>query len=134
MSDYGKRAGELFVNGNNCAEAVAGAFARTDEEREVLTDIASGFGGGVAGTREMCGAVSGMLIAAGLLSGGYEKGNPTAKQEHYALCRELMDEFRKTCGSIICHELREFQMSGNAKKYSCEELCILAADILSKKL
>ncbi len=134
MSDYGKRAGELFEKGYNCAQAVAGAFARDEKEIESLVSIASGFGGGIAGTREMCGAVSGMLIAAGLLRGGYEKGNALAKQEHYALCRELMDEFCKACGSIICHELREFQTSGDAKRYSCGELCSIAADILSEKL
>lgn len=134
MSDYGKRAGELFANGYNCAQAVVAAFAEGDEEKKTLASIASGFGGGIAGTREMCGAVSGMLMAAGLLRGSYEKGNAEAKKEHYALCRELMDVFREKCGSIICHEIREFQISGDAKKYSCKELCVIAADILAKEL
>ena len=47
--------------------------------------VASSFGGGIGGMREVCGAVSGMLMAAGLLY-GYEPGDRAGKSEHYARC------------------------------------------------
>ena len=55
--------------------------------------------------REVCGAVSGMLMVAGLLYGyvGPEKGE--VKKEHYARVQELAGRFREETGSIICREI-----------------------------
>ena len=59
---------ELFVEGYNCAQAVAMVFS--DEmgmTREQTAKLASSFGGGMGRMREVCGAVSGMLMVAGML-------------------------------------------------------------------
>jgi C_GCAxxG_C_C family probable redox protein len=67
---HADRAEELFCKGYNCAQAVAGAFC---EECGIPLDtmlrMASPFGGGIGRQREVCGAVSGMLMIAGLLYG-----------------------------------------------------------------
>ena len=60
--DYGTRAKENFLNGYNCCQAVF--LACTDElglDTETRAKIASSFGGGMGGMRQVCGAVSGML-------------------------------------------------------------------------
>ncbi|MBR5543460.1 MAG: C_GCAxxG_C_C family protein, partial [Oscillospiraceae bacterium] len=102
-------------------------------ELPLMVKLASSFGGGVAGTREMCGTVSGMLLVAGLIRGYSDASAREEKQEHYAFCRSLMDEFAAVNGSIICRELLRMQKDGESKKLSCRELCILAADILAEK-
>ena len=70
--DYGTRAKENFLNGYNCCQAVF--LACTDElglDTETRAKIASSFGGGMGGMRQVCGAVSGMLMALGLHQGLY---------------------------------------------------------------
>ena len=67
--DYEQRAEELFREGYNCAQAVFLAFACEKMNRDEAAKLASAFGGGLAGTRNTCGAVSGLAMAYGLLRG-----------------------------------------------------------------
>ena len=73
-----ERARELFLEGCNCAQAVFLAFAEDKLDRETALKIASGFGGGMAGMRDVCGAVSGMFMAYGLLCG---PADPTGQRK-----------------------------------------------------
>ena len=68
--DHATKARELFCSGYNCAQAVAGAFAEDmGLPLETVTKLASGFGGGMGGMRETCGAVTGMFMVAGMMKG-----------------------------------------------------------------
>ena len=68
--DHREKAAELFVNGSNCAQAVAVAFCDvTGLEPELAAKLSSSFGGGMGRMREVCGAVSGMLMVLGVLYG-----------------------------------------------------------------
>ena len=56
--------------------------------------------------REVCGAVSGMLMVAGLLYGYDDPGeNDANKKAHYRLVQTLAGQFREEIGSIICREI-----------------------------
>ena len=130
-----------FLEGYNCAQAVLLAFAEdAGLEKNTALRLASSFGGGIGGMREVCGAVSGMLMAAGLLY-GYTPGDRAGKSEHYARVRELSERYRAENGSIICRELLGLagQTAGQQpsertaeyyKKRPCPELCRMAASIL----
>ena len=62
---YAECAAQNFLNGYNCAQAVLLAFSDlTKLDPDTARRIASGFGGGMARMREVCGAVSGMFMAA----------------------------------------------------------------------
>ena len=101
-----ERARELFLEGCNCAQAVFLAFAEEKLDRETALKIASGFGGGMAGMHDVCGAVSGMLMVAGLLYGYDDPGeNDVNKKAHYRLVQNLAGQFREKIGSIICREI-----------------------------
>lgn len=133
MTEYGKRAGELFGSGYNCAQSVASAFAEDfGASLDMVTKIASTFGGGIAGRREMCGAVSGMLIALGLAKGGYDKASPEAKQAQYALGRKAMDSFEEKLGTLICSKRLEMNKAGENNVFTCREICEIAADIVAE--
>ena len=99
-------AAELFLNGYNCAQSVVGAFAdKTDIDFDTLMRLSSSFGGGLGRLREVCGAVSGMAMIAGILY-GYEKPDDSAgKIEHYELIQNLVQDFKDKHETIICREL-----------------------------
>lgn len=99
-------AAELFVNGYNCAQAIAVAFC--DEigmSKEQAAKMASSFGGGMGRLREVCGAVSGMLLVAGILYGYETPGDDVQKKAHYTRVQELAGAFRQQVGSIVCREI-----------------------------
>ena len=99
-------AGELFLRGYNCAQAVAVAFCDvTGLEEKFAARMASSFGGGMGRMREVCGAVSGMLMVVGLLYGYDTPGDDVSKKIQYTLVQELAGKFREETGSIICREI-----------------------------
>ncbi len=105
MSEKSKKAKELFKSGYNCSQAVLGVFCEElGLDFETAMKIASSFGGGMGRMREVCGAVSGMFMAAGL---AFSSGDDSAvnKGEHYKRIQELAQRFKDKNGSIICREL-----------------------------
>ena len=106
--DRGNKAVELFKQGYNCAQAVAVAFCDvTGLEEKQAARMVSSFGGGMGRMREVCGAVSGMLMVTGILYGYDPTSGDDVKQAHYALVQKLAGQFREEVGSIICRELLE---------------------------
>ena len=55
--------------------------------------------------REVCGAVSGMLMAAGALYGYTTPADDVVKGQHYTLVQELAGRFREVHGALTCREL-----------------------------
>ena len=104
--DRGTKAAELFLNGYNCAQAIAVAFSDvTGLDKDFSARMASSFGGGMGRMREVCGAVSGMLMVAGFLYGYDTPGDDVSKKAHYTLVQELAGQFREKTGSIVCREI-----------------------------
>jgi len=147
MNDRSEEAKNNFLTGMNCAQAVLCAFAdRCGLDRETALKLASGFGGGIARQREVCGAITGMCMAADLIRGPGEGSYKAAKDEHYAFIRGLCDAFRDETGSIVCRELlglapkqsdspvSEARTATYYAKRPCAELVELAAKILSEHL
>lgn len=100
------RARELFLRGYNCSQAVFAAFAPDMGMDEGLAlRVASAFGGGVAGTRQTCGTVNGMLMALGALRGGVEAPDAAAKKALYDQAKALMERFDRLYGTTCCLEL-----------------------------
>lgn len=142
---YAERAREHFLNGCNCAQAVFWAFAERKLDRETAMKLAAGFGGGMAGMRETCGAVSGMFLAYGLLRAPSDPTDRAAKAANYEILRSLADEFKRRNGSLICRQLLgldpdfrpqppEPRTDGYYKKRPCPEMVYEAADILEQFL
>ena len=138
--DRGIKAAELFLQGYNCAQAVAVAFCDvTGLTPEVAAQSVSAFGGGMGRMREVCGAVSGMLAVTSILYGYHTPGDDTVKMELYALVQQLAGKFREEIGSIICREILDNPPSDpapsprTAQYYAerpCARLVYLAAKIL----
>ena len=104
--EHSLKAAELFVNGYNCAQAVAVAFCDvTGLEEKFAARMVSSFGGGMGRIREVCGAVSGMFFVLGLLYGYDTPGDDVSKKRLYTDVQALAAKFREQCGSIVCREI-----------------------------
>ena len=104
--DHGIKAAEYFLQGYNCAQAIAVAFSDvTGLNTDASAQMISSFGGGMGRLREVCGAVSGMFFVAGCLYGYHDPKDDKAKMQHYTLVQYLAEQFRKEAGSIVCREL-----------------------------
>lgn len=137
-----EKAMALFEEGYNCAQSVFLAFADLHgiDERTAAA-LSSSFGGGMGRLREVCGAVSGMFMTAGVLYGYDDPKAKEEKAEHYARIQELAAAFEKENGSIVCRELLGLQVKKEAptpeartkeyyQKRPCRELVGDAAEIL----
>jgi C_GCAxxG_C_C family probable redox protein len=72
-------------------------------QSDFIPKIATGFCGGVSRTCGMCGAVSGGIMAIGLLSG---RSAPTESvADSYGMVRKLVEDFGSQFGSTNCKEL-----------------------------
>ena len=104
--EHGMKAMEVFLEGYNCAQAVAVAFCDiTGLDEKTTARMVSPYGGGMGRLREVCGAVSGMFFVLGYLYGYDNAGADETKKELYGRVQDLAGQFREKCGSIICREL-----------------------------
>ncbi len=104
--EHGIKCGQLFCQGYNCAQAVAVGFCDVTGLTEAqAARMASAFGGGMGRLREVCGAVSGMLLVLSLLYGYDQPGDDERKKVLYHQVQELANAFREENGSIICRDI-----------------------------
>ena len=145
--EHGMKAAELFYKGYNCSQAVAVAFCDvTGLDEKMTAKMVSGFGGGVGRMREVCGAVSGMVLVLNMIYGSGDLSDKNAKDGQYARIQAVAGAFKEQCGSIVCRELlgldkkaatpavSEERTAAYYKKRPCAELVALAAEITEKYL
>lgn len=148
IEERARKAKQNFLDGYNCCQSVMLTFSDVFEADELtLSTIASGFGGGLARMREVCGTVSAIGMAAGFISPAVHPKNMEERTTNYALVQELAGEFRKENGSIICAELlglrpkKEIESPAPSerteeyyRKRPCAELVACSARIIARKL
>jgi len=103
-----KAAAKYFLEGFNCAESAL--LALTDFKKidcNYIPKIASGFGGGVGRYGEICGALTGSIMALGLLHGRKrsQARDSNAKEKIYKMVEDYLNGFEKKFGSLRCVEL-----------------------------
>ena len=110
-----EKALQYFRSGANCAQALVLAFHEDlGMDEKTAARLASSFGGGIGRLREVCGAVSGMMMVYGLLRGYDDLQDPEAKKAHYANVQALAARFREENGSIVCRELLSLKRNENS--------------------
>ena len=141
MGKKGDMARAMFYEGYNCSQCVAVAFCgETGIPRETMLRLSVGFGGGMGRLREVCGAVSGVVLVLGLL---YGDDSPTCKAAIYPVVQQLAGQYRAENGSIVCKELLglnkpegspvpEARTPEYYKKRPCPALIARAADMLAE--
>ena len=106
MKNHAEIAGNHFIEGYNCAQAVFLAF-REEMGLDTVTaaKLSSSFGGGMGKMREVCGAVSGALMVLGMLEGNSDPADDQAKSDHYARVQAFAAKFKEEHETIICRDL-----------------------------
>lgn len=96
----------IHQTGCNCAQSVLAACGKyTGLERETALRVAEGFGGGVR-SGEICGAISGAVMAIGLIE--------PDKRKAATLSRQCVECFRRDFGCVRCVELKQNRVSCDA--------------------
>lgn len=103
--DYVKKANEIFSQKYHCSQAVLAAFASQlgITEKQALK-LGGCFGAGMC-KGEVCGAVTGGLMALGLKYGQCEIEDLKSKDKTNEVAREMLERFKNQNGSYICREL-----------------------------
>lgn len=138
----GKAAKERFARSDNCAQSVFSTFSvQHGMDESTALKITSTLGGGLSRRGEVCGAVTGALLALGLVRG---TDTPAGKEESYRMGQEFMSRFEEKHGTIQCRELLDCDISTPAGRQQASDkgyfkaLCPLfvedAAEIVSKML
>ncbi len=146
VEERAAQAVNYFKQGYNCAQSVYMAY--TDIyglDKELAAKIIAPLGGGMGRLREVCGAVSGMFMVAGLHVPANNPADQTAKVRNYAAVQHLAEKFIQENGSIVCRELLglnvkkecptpEARTEAYYKKRPCAELVRMAATIVGNAI
>ena len=142
----GDKAKKLFLNGDNCAQAVSCAFCEDlGVDENTARAVSACFGGGLGRQREICGAVSAMCMMFSLKHAPKDPTDHSQKALFYTRVQELCNRFKEENGSIICRELLgqtpapispvpEPRTTQYYKARPCPDKVKSAADILEKYL
>ena len=104
MSDSYQKGKDAFESGFYCAESVLKAIAEEDGiSSELLPGIATGFCGGMSRTCNMCGAVTGGILALNIVYG--RKTQNDTVEKNYAAVQKLISRFEKFFGTVNCQDL-----------------------------
>ena len=128
MKGKSEEAVAMMAAGFNCAQSVLGVFcADLGFDRETAMKLATGFGAGMARRQEVCGAVSGGIMALGLKHGrGADDGKPQAEHT-YLLAGKLIERFTAAHGSCLCRVLLagcDLMSEAGQNFYKENDLCL----------
>jgi len=106
METHAERAARLFREGCNCAQSVFLAYSDlTGMDRDTAIRVSASFGGGMGRLREVCGGVSGAIMALGMICAPLDPADQELKAEHYRRVQAVAQKFREKHGTIICRDL-----------------------------
>lgn len=110
----------------NCAQSVFYAFAvDVGIDKETALKVSACFGGGMK-CGEVCGAVTGSLMALGMKYGTFTENDIAGKQLSGKIAIEFMKKFKQRNPSILCRELtglKPEEMREAAKKGLHPAIC-----------
>ena len=138
VAKIAKDAEDLFRGGFFCSEAVVSSI-RSNFEMDVPEEViamASGFPIGIGRSKCLCGAVSGRVMAIGLVFGRTVQKDPQVEQT-LLLSKELHDWFKEANGknALCCRILtKEFDMGAGEHKEQCIRFTGLVAGKVAEML
>ena len=101
-----ERATRLHESGLNCAQSVLGALVEyTGLDEKTALAVSAGFGGGVR-SGEICGAVSGAVMALGLAFPHTDGEDEQASRKIAGLIRAYTSTCMEAFGALCCRDLR----------------------------
>ena len=132
-----------FREGLNCSECVLLAFMETHETgmpTEILA-LSTGFGAGIGHTKNICGAITGAVMALGLEKGRknpFEAETPRERagelKEIYPVFADMTHEIENRYGSLLCSEITGplGDFNGKERRKNCQEIIGYCARLAAK--
>jgi len=74
-------------------------------ENDLVSRMATGFGGGIGRKGSLCGAFTGSIMAIGMKMGRTDPKDKRAVSKVYTKCQEFWNQFEKEFGSNLCFDL-----------------------------
>ena len=134
-----------FRQGLNCAECVLRTFMDIYEVElpDEIICMATGFGGGMGHTKNTCGAITGAVLALGLVKGRRDPFGPKEEMgarikqlqgEIYPLFGQMVEEIKAHFGTLICSEMaKQFDdFDSKPRKKNCMESIAYCAALAVK--
>ncbi|MFW9807068.1 MAG: C-GCAxxG-C-C family protein [Candidatus Thorarchaeota archaeon] len=94
----------------SCSQAIFttyGEFLSSGSlDYKTCMNLASGFGGGIASNGNVCGALTGAIMALGLKYGG-----SMMEEKVFQAANTLLENFTKLNGSVLCRELINYDLA-----------------------
>ena len=104
--DIGQKALSYHKNGFNCAQSVFAACCEyTGMDEKTALALSAGFGGG-ARSGELCGAVTGAVMAEGLVFPFNDGQDAEAKDRISSIAKRCVDIAREKYSHVRCAELK----------------------------
>jgi len=125
-----KKAFQNFVSGYHCAESIARAILESHSDRfdPEWIKAASAFQGGIGKCKQdACGALTGGVVALGVLMGRTEPGQDISGA--VGMAYQFRERFLKKFGSTNCAVLLKTLVDPNPE-YTCKHLTRDAAGLL----
>ena len=102
----------LHDEGFSCAQAVLAIYGKEyGIKHEIGLKLGTAFLGGTAQDAQLCGAVTGALMIIGLKYGQVKSEDKQSRQKTIKLSKELMARFESDNGTLLCKDLRGFDVS-----------------------
>ncbi|MCD7971683.1 MAG: C-GCAxxG-C-C family protein [Candidatus Azobacteroides sp.] len=136
MEKKSEKAIALHQMGYNCAQAVFAAFADVyNLDEETALRLSTPFAGGMAGTRNICGAVTAMGMVSGLEAGSSTPKDTEGKNKSFLHFNTLMKKFEQEYGSLLCKHLRGIELCQFPVKIKpCREYVRFCAELVEEAI
>jgi C_GCAxxG_C_C family probable redox protein len=129
-------------SGFNCTQAVLSTYADVfGLDREAALKLSTGFGIGMGGMGDTCGAVTGAFMVLGLRYGASDPDDRQATRKTYQQVRSFAAKFKARHASILCRELVDLGKTAKGayaaeEQFStrCPKMVQTAVDILEEML
>lgn len=103
---------EYFSGKYNCSQsAMKAILVGMDMDFDQIMPLAAGMGAGVAHEGNACGAVTGAILALGVIEGRTHKDSLKQKEAAYASGEEFVRRFKKKHSTILCDQLTGITMT-----------------------
>ena len=147
MAGRAEKAVEKFVGGYNCSQAILSAYCDLYGMDEVTAfKLAEGFGLGMGGFKDECGAITGTFLSLGLSNSDGALGKGTSKLATYAKVKGAGEAFQEEFDSMMCGDILKKEKDkraaatpeqlekANGKKLICIDCVRWAAEYLDREL
>ena len=132
MSKYVEKALELHSKGYNCAQSVICAFEeRTGVDGNTLYKLSEGFGAGMGNRNNVCGALSGAVMLAGVVESSGDINNPS-KSLTYKKSGKISEIFEEKCRATSCCDIKG--LKSGTPTVSCDECIKIAVEAAEEVL